>query len=238
MRGTVTTWVWGLGLMLQMLLLGMLVVRGWGRRLPAFTLLMGFYGLRSAALFVASRQVTRGTLGSIYGWLSTADLLLQMLVLAEVVVHVARGCGGWTIRRGGVLGMLAALAAGGGWGAGLIWGTHGRVSIDRGQAGLAILFALMFCWCARLGVSGFLRREMEGFALFSAASVVSQVERYRAALARDGGAYTVWSYGLAGVYLLVLVFWLAAVGWRRFDGRDERIGVSVRADVDGLVAPR
>ncbi len=211
MRATVNTWMWGLGLALQMALLAVLMLRGVARRLPAFSVLIGFYAARSVALFVASGHVSRGLMGSLYDGLWLVDLLLQMLVIAEIVVHVARVCGGWTALRGISLAVMVPVAAASGWAAGWAWQTRGRASIDRGEIGLTILFALLFGWAAWMGAAGFLRREVEGLAVYGLVSGVAQVERYRAALVRDAATYSGWSYGLAVVYLVVLVFWLVTM---------------------------
>ncbi len=213
MHATLNTSLWALGVALQIALLVVLAARGGARRLPMFTTLIAFYAVRSVVLFAVSGHVSRSMMGSIYNGFSSTDVLLQMIVAAEMAVWLIRLRGGWTRARGGLVAGLAAIAGGGGWFAGTIWKTHGPVSLDRGQVALAILFVLLFAWAAWKRVSGSVVQETIGFAIYSFVSLIAQVEKYRAAIAQNAGIYAAWSYTLATVYLLVLIFWLRAM-WR------------------------
>ncbi|HEY0757934.1 MAG TPA: hypothetical protein VGD59_01625 [Acidisarcina sp.] len=208
MQAKVNTWVWALGVAMQSTLLMALIVRRLPRRIPVFTLLIAFYLVRSAVLFGSSGHVSRAALAAIYNGLSLADLMLQIAVAAEIAVLAMRQRGGLTLGRSGALLGLLAVAASIGWAAGLRWQTRGRVSLDRGQIALAVLFVLLFVWGSAVGASGLVRRQMEGFALYSGISLASQVERYQAAVHRDAGMYIGWSYTVAAVYLVVLGYWL------------------------------
>ncbi len=214
MRTTVNTWIWGLGLSLEIALFAVLMVRGGARQMRFFAALIGFYGIRSALLFLVSGHISRATMGSLYDGLSLSDLCLQVLVLFDVVLPLLRRAGRGEAARGSVLlaaSVLVSVAAG--WAAGVVWPARGRVLIDRGQIALAVLFLLVFGWAVWMGIGGVRRRVIGGFAVYSAVSLVTQVERYRAALVRDAGTFAGWSYALAAVYLLVLCYWIWAMVW-------------------------
>ena len=222
MHASWNTVIWATGLALQVALVWVLVGRGVARKLPCFTVLIGFYAVRSAALFAVSGHLTRAALGTMYDGLSLIDLLLQAVVVVEMAAAFSRQRGGWRGWDGGVLAGLAGLAAAAGWAAGAVWQPRGRATLDRGQMAMAVLFVLLFAWAAWKGVRGTVRREVEGFAVYSVVSGAAQVGRYRATLVRDAARYVGWSYALAGVYLLVVVFWLVTMR-RRAAGETRRI---------------
>ena len=223
MYATLSTWIWGAGIVLQAALMVVLLVRGVARLLPVFTVLIGFYLARSLVLFAISGYISRTALGSLYNGLSLADILFQIAVAAEMTRRLMRQRGGWTLARSGFLAGLASLAIAGGWAAGVLWATRGRASVDRGQMALAAFFVLFFAWAAWQRIYGAARREAEGFALYSVASLVSQVERYRATVMRDAAMYIGWSYALGLLYLAVLGFWIMRM---RLDDRSALRGNS------------
>ena len=205
---TINLIVWSISLAMQAGLLLILYRRGLMRRFPIFTLLLGFYVVRSVALFALSGHLDRDTLNALYDFLSLADVALQLGVAAEIVVALLGGRGEWTGKR--TMSTVAAIAvwiAAAGAGAALL-PAHGRVPIDRGLAFTAFIMILLWLWMAVTRKGGTGRRIADGFAIYGAVAVGGNLERGFAAMHRNTRAYMTGSYAPSVVYLAVLLFWM------------------------------
>jgi hypothetical protein len=200
--------LWAAGLALQLVLAGLLFVRGVARRFPFFTLLVIFYILRSVALFSLFGWMARSAYSQLYDLLSFADLCLQVLLAGEISYAILKTTGGWTWRRMAKLIPLAVLALTLAGGSAALLPTPGRVPVDRGTAFTAVLMLVVLAWAVFTRMQGAPRRIVEGFALYGVAGIVIGLERSYAALYRNAAAFAAGSYAQAGVYLAVVVFWL------------------------------
>ena len=94
-------------------------------------------------------------------------------------------------------------------------GTPGsRLHAAATVAGLVELFfsflmILLFVWALSIPASSALvRRITAGFALYSVVNVIAKFGRVHAAIDHNVPLFATWSYVLAGVYLVVVLFWL------------------------------
>jgi hypothetical protein len=205
------TSVWIAGLILQSFLLVALFVRRVARRLPVFTMLLSFYVVRSVLLYSLSGHLAPDDYGTLYNALSLADFVLQIVVAGELALCVLRGTNrrtwpGWT--KTGILIVLAlAIAAG----SASQVSVPGRYPPDRGMVFVAILMFFLVVWMIAAKASGPPRRVAEGFAFYGAIGTLAGIERAYAALARNHGAFSAWSYLSTAAWLVVVLFWIFAL---------------------------
>lgn len=200
--------LWCAGVTLQILLLGVLWLRGLLRRFPVFTTLIVFFIVRSVALFGLFGHVSRGAYASLYDALSLADVGLQILVGAEIAFGLLRAQSGR--RRGATalglyVGAVAIAAA-----AAAVMPIRGPAPTDRGSAFASVLLLLVCVWGIAVRVGGAIRRLAAGFAVYSGVALVAAVERNSAALHHRPGAYQAGAYAQSGAYIAVVLFWIWA----------------------------
>ncbi len=207
----INTSVWIAGLVLQSFLLVALFVRRVAPRLPVFTVLLSFYVVRSVLLYSLSGHLAAEDYGTLYNALSLADFLLQIVLAGELAWCVLRGANrgsrpGWT--KTGILILIAlAIAAG----SASQVSVPGRYPPDRGTVFVAILMFFLVLWMIAAKVSGPPRRVAEGFAFYGAMGTLAGIERAYAALARNAGAFSAWSYLSTATWLVVVLFWIFAL---------------------------
>lgn len=211
-QATVNTLMWIASLALQLALFAALFVRGVARRFPIFTTLIGFYLVRSALLFLIFDHVAPIIYHSLYNTLLSLDLLVQAAVAIEIILHLIRNQGGWTLLRGlapiAILliatictALIAALIP-----------AHAPIPVDRTQFFFSFLMILLFTWALSIPASTLVvRRITAGFALYGIVNVSANFSRTYAAIHNDAPLYVTWSYTLAGIYLLVVLFWLLSL---------------------------
>lgn len=214
-RLATNTTIWTLAFVLQCALVYAVFRRGVARRFPVFVSLLVFYPLRAALLYGLSGHVRSGHAGGLYGGLSSLDVALQLLVAAEMALHLIRGMGGMTRLRALLCLLLPGIAVLCTWLALVL--VHGRIFTDRLQ---------LFAWFVLLGMFGAvlkgaksanLIRISAGFAAFSLMQFSALAGRTVAFAHRNAGEYIAWSYVPAAGYLAVVVFWLVTL--RREPGR-------------------
>lgn len=205
-QATINTLVWILSVALQLALFAALFVRGIARRFPAFTSLIGFYFLRSVFLFLVFGHIPLPTYHSIYDNLQLVDLLLQAAVALEITFHLMRKQAGWTFRSLAPVAYLALailctmLAT-------ALLPAHAPIPVDRTQLFFSFLMILLFTWS--LSIPAILTRHIAaGFALYGIINICASFGRTYAALHDNALAYAIWSYALAGIYLVVVLLWL------------------------------
>jgi hypothetical protein len=214
-RAVLNTAIWTAGIALECMLAIAVFLRRIARRYPAFAALMVFYPVRSVVLYLCEERVDGGVSDWLYGALSFAAILLEMLPAVEIGYRFLGETGGW---RGWRMLIPASipLAAGA-----LAWVTaraiSGRISAD---------YVDVFFWFVMLGLFAAmvkschapnLLRISGGFAAFSLMQLASLAGRTAAFVHRNAGRYLGWSYVPAIGYLAVVVFWLVAL--RREPGR-------------------
>ncbi|MGB0013629.1 MAG: hypothetical protein WBQ03_18620 [Candidatus Sulfotelmatobacter sp.] len=205
-RLAANTTIWTLGFVLQCVLAYVVFRRGAARRFPVFALLIIFYPVRAALLFGLTAHVHSNLASSLFGVLSFADDLLQLMVAVELALHLIRVMGGLTGFRALVF-LLAAGAA-----SVCTWITHllvpHRISAGRLQLFAWFVLVALFCAVVKGSTSSNLTRISAGFAVFSLMQLSALAGRTLAFLHRDAGQYVAWSYVPGVGYLAVVIFWL------------------------------
>ncbi|MGP8250953.1 MAG: hypothetical protein ACLQHF_02900 [Terracidiphilus sp.] len=204
----VNIFVWIAGLALQSLLLAALFLRRVARGLPVFTALLCFYVARSVLLFSLSGHLTPAAYGGLYDALSLSDLVLQLVVAGELILRILRGANhrawpAWT-KTGILIALALAIAAG----AASRVRVPGRFPPDRGMVFVAILMLFLVLWMTAAKVTGPPRRVAEGFALYTSIGTLAGIERAYAALHRNAGAFSFWSYLSTVTWLVIVLFWI------------------------------
>ncbi|HXC95277.1 MAG TPA: hypothetical protein VNU92_06225 [Edaphobacter sp.] len=208
---TINTIVWTFSFALQALLVVSIFRRGLARRLPSFAVLIVFYPVRSALLFVLFGHIPADDYGSFYSTLSLVDLVLQGGFIIEITVRLLRRSSEFNLRRHLlVLVPLVAAAASGVVNLALL-PHHAPIPVDRIQTFISYLLIGLFISTILTTTSPLLRITTLGFALYSSISLVAQTERLSAALHRNAAAYTAWSYTIAAAYLLAVFLWVFAL---------------------------
>jgi hypothetical protein len=197
--------LWGASLALQCGLLALVFVRGIARRLPCFTMLLGFYPVRSAVLFVLFGHVAPKDYAGLNEWLLLAGLLLQLVVAVEIGWKIFRMPG----RRWGFAAWAIPVAA---WvGTMVLWAvlpSNSPVPPDRLQMFCSLSMVLLWVWAAVERAPRLVWRVAAGLAAYGAVDLMATAGKAAAAMHRDAGAFAGWSYASSGVYLAVVVFWL------------------------------
>ena len=84
-----------------------------------------------------------------------------------------------------------------------------RIPIDRCQLFFAFLLIFLCGWAIFIPTSSQLVRGItQGLAFYALISLVATIGRALASAHNHSGRYATWSYTLAGVYLVVIIFWL------------------------------
>jgi hypothetical protein len=221
-RLATNTTIWTLAFVLQCALVYAVFRRGVARRFPVFVSLLVFYPLRAALLYGLSGHVRSGHGDGLYVGLSSLDVALQLMVTAEIALHLVRGMGGLTRLRALLWLLLPGIAVLCTWLALAL--VHGRIFTDRLQ---------LFAWFVLLGMFGAvlkgarsanLIRISAGFAAFSLMQFSALAGRTVAFAHRNVGEYIAWSYVPAAGYLAVVVFWLICL-------REERGRILTAAEI-------
>jgi hypothetical protein len=200
--------IWGAGLAGHLLLLGVLFARRRVARFPWFTLLIGFYLLRSIGLAAMLRVSGHSARGLTTLLVDIADVLLQAAVLAELTWIALRGLG--SLRR--LTLPLLLLASGVLLVLRLAPTTH--VSLRMALVLIHFLLSvLMVEWALLLG---FLLRPLRLSWRSHVAGISFGFGVYSLALLGGGGYFTVgremgdyvfFAFLRISVYLLVLLWW-------------------------------
>ena len=208
-HSTVTAWIWGLSLILQITLFIALFGRRVAGSFPLFTNFVGFYLVRSVLLYVTFDYISIAEYRGLYNLLLLLDIIVQACLTAELSLALVREKGGWNSNRAVVVVAAVAVALLGTW-LTIRLTPHASIPLDRSQLFFAILAILIFI--ASLRSSNYLLRTIaEGWGLFSIISFAANIGRAVAAAGGHPRRYAAWSYALAGSYLVVVVFWLVTL---------------------------
>ena len=192
---------------LQLALFTVLFTRGLDRGIPIFTALIGFYLARSILLYLIFGHIALPAYHALYDNLQIADLLLQAGVAIEIAIHLSNSQPNLTLRRGLVPLALLALAIICTALASLMLPAHAPIPADRAQLFFSFLMILLFSW-AQTTPATLTRNVAAGFALYGVVNLTASFGRTYAALRENFIAYALWSYALAAIYLVVILYWL------------------------------
>jgi len=200
-----------LGLLLQLALLITLFARHIPRHYPIFTTLLAFYPLRALFLFAIFGHIPPDDYETLYTNLSLVDILLQLAVAIELIIHIVRTETRATLRR--FLTPLVAILIGYAATAAIVsrLPTRTPIPIDRSQLFLSILMLLLFLWAFIAPPSRLLRRITTGFALNALLSLCVIAGHTLAATHRNASAYNRWSYVAAAAWLITVTLWLVTL---------------------------
>ncbi len=198
--------IWTFGFVLQCVLVYLVFRRGIARRFPIFASLLVFRPVRAALLFGLSGDIRSDLASVLYEVLSFTDDALQLMVAAEVALHLIRGIGGWTRFRALLCLLLLGAASVFTWITLVL--VPNRISTDRLQLLAWFAFLALFGAVLKSSRSPNLTNISAGFAVFSLVQLSALAGRSVASLHRNAGQYAAWSYVPAIGYLGVVVFWL------------------------------
>lgn len=206
-QATLNTLLWTLSIALQLTLLVALFKRRLARRVPIFAAMIGFYLFRSILLYVVFNHIDLAAYHALYDNLQIVDLLFQAAVSIEIAIHLTRAQTGWTLRRSLTPIALLALSILCTVLAVTLLPSQAPIPADRSQLFFSFLMILLFAWAQSLPAT-LARPIAAGFALYGIVNVSATFGRTYAALRADAPAYALWSYALAAIYLVVVLYWL------------------------------
>ena len=199
--------LWIAGLLLQFSLLILIFTRRMAQSLRMFTVALAFYPLRSAIPPLIQGHMDRNAYGNLFDALSLVDIGLQLIVAAEIGVHLLRAQPAQTRVRV-LLGAVLPVA----WlGTVVIVGylpIYAPAPPDRFQI-FSSLVMLLLCVCTVvLRAPSLLRNVALGYAVYGVAFILTYSMQTTAALRLKPHAYQLWGYVPGVVYLLIVVFWI------------------------------
>lgn len=206
---SINTLIWIVSVALELWLIVALFSRGVARRHPVFTALIGFYLVRSVLLYVVFNHIALNTYHTLYDDLQIVDLSLQAAVAIEIAIHLIRNQTGRWRQSIAPVALLAlailctALAT-------TLLPAHAPIPADRAQLFFSFLMILLFAWSQTIPAT-LTRNIAAGFALYGIADLSASFGRTYAALHANAPAYALWSYAVAGIYIVVVAYWLVTL---------------------------
>lgn len=202
--GKVQTLFWVTGLVLELGLLMLFVLRGYSRRFWVFTFLLAFYIFRPLSLVLLSGHLHTSSYVRMAEGLSFADSVLQLLVVAEFAFRFLRERDS-RLHRGFIVAAssLAVAAAATGLAAGAF-----REGMDRAADLTGLLMLFLALWMGFARFQGAARRLAEGFATFEIVWVGATSVRRYASLHHSASLWMAASWTRSGIWIAVLAFWI------------------------------
>jgi len=214
------TAVWAVSLALQIALVWRLLRTRSAREVPMFLVLIGFYCLRSALLYLIFGLIDADDYRGLYDALETIELALQFGFALWALAVLVRAGGGLYSRKGIMPVALTALTAAASWWIAAHAPSRGTLRVDRTQIFFGLLMGAFCVWSFALrGLRSSIRGVLEGFAIYGVVSIAATLGHTRAQLARDARGYMAWSWWLSGTYIAVVIFWLVRL-WSSGPGND------------------
>jgi|GEM_PF-4406659 len=204
--------IWTAGLVGHLVLIAILVARGWARRFPFFTLLIAFDVVRALALALVLGHLSKPELLLASRAFDIADLLLEFAVLAELVLTALWPLG--KLRR--ILWPLLLLACG----VLIVSRVAPLGHYNHGLVELLLHFLLGVLFTEWAIVLAVMLRPLGlrwrtgvaaisfGYGLYTAVLIFAG-GYFR--LGRDLSDYIFFSYLRIGVYLLVVLWWIVTL---------------------------
>lgn len=215
-QSTINTLLWTISVALELALFAALFSRGIARRHPVFTALIGFYLARSVLLYIIFNHIPLAAYHALYDNLQLVDLALQAAVAIEIAIQLMRHSTGakttgtgkrLTLRSGLMPAALLALAILCTILAATLLPAHAPIPADRAQLFFSFLMILLFVWAQTIPAT-LTRNIAAGFALYGIVNLSASFGRTYAALHQNASAYALWSYATAGIYIVVVLYWL------------------------------
>ncbi len=177
-----------------------------------FSALLFFYIVRSSLLFGLFHHASRTTYATFYSDLSLLDIILQIALAVELSLAILR-CGSKSLLpRGLLIPLLFLLAAASTGALAAVLPAHSPVPADRGILFTGLLFLLLLAWSLSARLTPWRRSVLIGLAAISGSGILSQSAKAIAAAHHNAHLFSLWSYGNAGAYLIVLLFWVLRCG--------------------------
>ncbi len=197
-----------IGLALQIWLLFLLFSRRMASQVVLFSPLLFFYPVRSTLLFGLSHHISRTAFETLYSWLSLLDIMLQIAVAVELSLAILRSGSKSLLPRGLLIPLLFLVAAAFTTAVTAVLPAQSPVPADRGVLFTGFLFLLLLAWSLSVRLTLWRRSVLIGFAAIGGSGILSQSAKTIAALHHNAHLFSFWSYENAGVYLIVLLFWV------------------------------
>ena len=197
-----------IGLALQICLLFLLFRRRMVSQVALLSALLFFYPVRSSLLFGLSHHISRTAIETLYSWLSLLDIMLQIAVAVELSSAILRS-GSKSLRpRSLLIPLLFLLAAAFTAALAAVLPAQSPVPADRGILFTGFLFLLLLAWSLSVRLTLWRRSVLIGLAAIGGSGILSQSAKAIAALHHNAHLFSLLSYGNAGAYLIVLLFWV------------------------------
>lgn len=171
--------------------------------------LLFFYIVRSNLLFLLFHHISRTTYATFYSDLSLLDTILQIALAVELSLTILRSGSKSPLPRSLLISLLLLLAAVFTGVLAAVLPAHSPVPADRGILFTGFLFLLLFAWSLFVKLTPWRRSVLIGLAVIGGSGILSQSAKALAALHHDAHLFSLWSYGSAGAYLIVLLFWVS-----------------------------
>ena len=197
-----------IALVLQAWLLFLLFRRRMASQVVLLSALLLFYILRSSLLFGLSHHISRTASETLYNWLSLLDIMLQIALAVELSLAVLRSGSKSLLRRSLLIPLLFLLAAAFSSALTAVLPAYSPVPADGGVLFTGFLFLLLLAWSLSVRLTLWRRSVLIGFAAIGGSGILSQSAKAIAALHHNAHLFSFWSYENAGVYLIVLLFWV------------------------------
>lgn len=208
-HSAITTWIWGLNIIILLTLFITLFSRHIAAAFPLFTNLVGFYLIRSVLLYVTFDHIDVEEYSRLYDFFLLLDDLVLIGLTAELMHSLVLEAGGLNATRfmyisGGIL-----LASFGTWVLVRLM-PEASIRLDRSQMFFSIVGVLLFLSSFRSS-NYLLRTIAQGWGMVSIISLAANVGRVVTTAGDHPRRYAAWSYALAGGYLVTAVFWLVTL---------------------------
>ena len=204
--------LWTLSLLLQAGLLVRLVRRGLALRVPTFTVLIGFYVVRSLSLYLLSSHMAPSSYAHTYSLLAILDLFLQLSVAIEIELRLFPigdlANPGKALRGVGILLAIPALALGATVLITASLPARATQPADLLQLFAALFFLLLGFLATARSASRYLSRVTIGLAAYGALCVAGIIGRTFATVHKSSQSFLVWSYAVSIGWLVIVGVWL------------------------------
>jgi hypothetical protein len=214
-RAALNNILWTLSLILQAGLLTRLFRTKLALRVPSFTLLLGFYVVRSLSLYLLSSHMAQAGYGHLLALLGLVDLFLQLAVAIELEMRLFPlgdlANVGQTLRGVAILVAIPAFAL-----AATVLLTASLpnrtpAATDMLQLYDSLFFLLLgFLTTARIA-SRYLLRLALGFAGYGMVCIASTIARSFAFIHKNAQSYITWSYVASIAWLVTVAVWMVVL---------------------------
>jgi hypothetical protein len=208
--------VWVASFVVQLALCGILIIFGHFRRLPFFTLYVCLNLCQALFLyFIYQHYGDRSQVAYVAGWWSEAITLLARLFATIEILHLVlisyRGIWGlaWRLLAATSVVVLLFVSVGS-------WG-NARQALIRADRGYHLIFAVALILCLAMIRYYFIHVDnaykvlLVGFCFYSCVKILLNTVLYNFLNHLDSPYATVWQILAVSPYLIVLLFWGAAL---------------------------